>query len=250
MILLKWRDMKQDEQVFLIVMVILVVIGVIGGGMFYLSNKSNGNTTSSADQPSSVPTAVPAKGDENVVLTNRTVVMETNYGTLRIKMLDKEAPRTTENFIRLTARKYYDNLIFHRMVQIPGFSIIQGGDPKGNGTGGQSAFGKEFEDEIASKSNPNEIAYPELYFNATKSEIVYRKGYIAMANRGPNTNGSQFFIMLGDTRLDPNYTIFGKIDEADYAVLDKIASEVKPSNASGDGKPNKSIKIVKATLAE
>lgn len=177
--------MQEDEKVFGIVLVILFLIIALGGGIWYLRGKGS-------DMNSDTQARTLERGDEGVVLTDRTVIMETNYGTLHIEMLDEVAPRTTENFIRLTARKYFDNLKFHRIVQAPGFAIIQGGDPKGNGTGGQSFWGSEFEDEIAKIDNPNEFRAPELYFNDDQTEIIYRKGYVAMANRGPNTNGSQF----------------------------------------------------------
>lgn len=238
--------MEENKQTFFIVIIILIVIAIVGGGMIYLSNKNDVDKTQMTEQTNTQT----ASAENNLKLTDRTVIMDTNFGILHIQMLDKAAPKTAENFIRLTARKYFDGIAFHRMVQAPGFSIIQGGDPKGNGTGGQSAFGKSFEDEIVKKDNTSELVAPELYFNADKTATIYRKGYLAMANSGPNTNGSQFFIMLGDTRLDAKYTIFGKIDETDFVVLDKIANEVKPSGGSGDGKPNKEIKILKATLAE
>jgi cyclophilin family peptidyl-prolyl cis-trans isomerase len=92
-------------------------------------------------------------------------------------------------------RGYYNNLTFHRVE--PGF-VIQGGDPNGDGTGGTSIYGPTFEDEL----NPNTPSYQE----------GYKEGVVAMANRGPNTNGSQFFIMLADnTTLPHSYTIFGKV---------------------------------------
>lgn len=184
--------------------------------------------------------------EKDLVLTDRTVIMETNFGTLNIKMLDKAAPKTTENFIRLTNRKYFDNLTFHRMVEAPSMKIIQGGDPQGNGTGGQSAFGQKFVDEIF--DDKNDLIAPELYPNYDGQIATYQKGYLAMANSGPDTNGSQFFIMLGDTILPPSYTIFGQIDEADFSVLDKILEEVKPDSPAGDGKPDPEIKIIKAEL--
>lgn len=191
------------------------------------------------------PTSNPS--EDNLNFKNRTVVMETNFGTLNIIMLDKAAPKTTENFIRLTSRGYFDGIAFHRMVESPNFKIIQGGDPKGNGTGGESAWGRPFEDETHKKDNPSELVDTSLYADFDGRVTTYKKGLIAMANSGPNTNGSQFFVMLGETKLPPNYTIFGQIDSADFPVLDKILTEVDPP-ASGDGRPSKEIKIVKATL--
>jgi cyclophilin family peptidyl-prolyl cis-trans isomerase len=237
---------NQGNQSFAIIIVVLLFVTLIGGGMFYLSTRSGTAIEGTQQQPTDTNTNTDMEKD--LKLTDRVVVMETNFGTVHIKMLDKAAPKTTENFIRLTSRKYFDGLAFHRMVQMPQFSIIQGGDPKGNGTGGKSAFGSAFEDEIVKKDNPNELIAPELYYNADKTQVIYRKGFLAMANSGPNTNGSQFFIMLGDTRLNPAYTIFGQIPESDFAVLDKISSDVKPSGSSSDGRPNKEIRIIKATL--
>jgi cyclophilin family peptidyl-prolyl cis-trans isomerase len=99
------------------------------------------------------------------------------------------------NFATLAKKGYYDGLTFHRVV--PGF-VIQGGDPNGDGTGGRSIYGDTFPDEL----NPNTPSY----------QAGYQEGVVAMANRGPNTNGSQFFIMLADDpSLPKNYTIFGKV---------------------------------------
>lgn len=119
----------------------------------------------------------------------------TDKGNIIFRFERGDAPKTTENFIRLASKKYFDGLTFHRVEE--GF-VIQGGDPKGDGTGGESAWGGQFEDEI----NPLSPLYQD----------AYREGTVAMANSGPNTNGSQFFIMLADrTDLPKNYTIFGKV---------------------------------------
>lgn len=118
-------------------------------------------------------------------LKNKKAVLETNKGVIEFEIYP-EATKAATNFISLTNDKFYDGLSFHRVV--PGF-VIQGGDPVGNGTGGP---GYKFADEPVTKK--------------------YVKGIVAMANSGPNTNGSQFFIMLEDNlNLPPNYTIFGKV---------------------------------------
>ena len=114
-------------------------------------------------------------------------------GTIRIELLESDAPKTTENFITLAERGYYDGVIFHRVIK--GF-MIQGGDPTGTGRGGESAWGGRFNDEIDASS--------ALY------QRGYKKGTVAMANAGPNTNGSQFFVMHADYPLPPSYTIFGR----------------------------------------
>ncbi|HQU85113.1 MAG TPA: peptidylprolyl isomerase, partial [Pyrinomonadaceae bacterium] len=111
-------------------------------------------------------------------MANRVAVLETNKGTIKFELLEEDAPKTTENFRLLAERGYYDGVIFHRVIRN---FMIQGGDPLGEGYGGESAWGGRFDDEI-DKSSP-------LY------KGVYNKGTVAMANAGPNTNGSQFFIM-------------------------------------------------------
>ena len=139
-------------------------------------------------------------------MANRTAVIETNKGTIRFELLEEDAPKTTENFRLLAERNYYDGVIFHRVI--PNF-MIQGGDPLGEGYGGESAWGGKFDDEINRES--------ELYRG------VYDKGTVAMANAGPNTNGSQFFIMHVDYPLPPSYTKFGRVTEG-QEVVDAIAA--------------------------
>src|SRR5688500_7222994 len=121
-------------------------------------------------------------------------VLETDKGNIELELLETAAPKAVENFRLLAEHGYYDGLTFHRIVK--GF-MIQGGDPSGDGTGGQSAWGGKFPDEIQRES--------ELY------RAGYRRGIVAMANAGPNTNSSQFFIMHQDYRLAPDYVIFAKV---------------------------------------
>src|SRR5512139_4245405 len=138
-------------------------------------------------------------------MSNRTAVIETNKGTIKFELLEQDAPKTTENFRLLAERNYYDGVIFHRVIKN---FMIQGGDPLGEGYGGESAWGGKFDDEIDRMS--------DLYAG------VYEKGTVAMANAGPNTNGSQFFIMHVDYALPPSYTKFGKVIEG-QDVVDAIA---------------------------
>lgn len=137
---------------------------------------------------------------------NDIVTISTEKGDIKIEMYEADAPKTTKNFTEHAKSGYYNKLTFHRVE--PGF-VIQGGDPKGDGTGGESIYGETFADEL------NLLA--ESYKRG------YKKGTVAMANRGPNTNGSQFFIMLEDNdTLPKNYTIFGHVIEG-QDVVDKIA---------------------------
>ncbi|MDQ0216812.1 peptidyl-prolyl cis-trans isomerase B (cyclophilin B) [Oikeobacillus pervagus] len=117
--------------------------------------------------------------------------MKTNKGTIKIKLFPKQAPKTVENFVTHSKNGYYDGLIFHRVIKD---FMIQGGDPQGNGTGGESIFGAPFEDEFS----------PEL-FNL--------RGALSMANAGPNTNGSQFFIVQNQS-MDPGFR--GQMEKAGY----------------------------------
>ncbi|HPL92979.1 MAG TPA: peptidylprolyl isomerase [bacterium] len=135
--------------------------------------------------------------------TSNMITIETNHGTIVFETYNQDAPNTVANFIKLASNGFYDNLTFHRVI--PGF-MIQGGDPNGNGTGGP---GYQFADEL----NPNTPSYKE----------GYKKGVVAMANAGPNTNGSQFFIMTADYPLPHDYTIFGKVVSG-QDVVDAIAN--------------------------
>jgi cyclophilin family peptidyl-prolyl cis-trans isomerase len=142
-------------------------------------------------------------------------VIETDKGTIGIEFFATEAPTAVENFRLLAEHGYYDGLTFHRIVK--GF-MIQGGDPAGNGTGGQSAWGPPFADEINEES--------ALYQGG------YRRGLVAMANAGPNTNGSQFFILLEDYPLPPSYVIFARVTTGMDAV-DALANA--PTTLGSDG---------------
>lgn len=139
-------------------------------------------------------------------MSNSIAIIETTKGIIKFELLEADAPKTTENFRLLAARNYYDGVIFHRVI--PNF-MIQGGDPLGEGYGGESAWGGRFDDEIDRAS--------ELYAG------VYEKGTVAMANAGQNTNGSQFFIMHVDYPLPPSYTKFGRLLDG-HDVVDAIAN--------------------------
>lgn len=157
-------------------------------------------------------------------LLEANVILETNYGNIELKLFDKAAPMAVENFTKLAKGGYYNNTIFHRVIRN---FMIQGGDPTGSGRGGESIWGKEFKNEYA----PN---------------LVFDKPFLlAMANRGPNTNGSQFFITVAPTPwLNGGYTIFGKVVAGQSVVL-KI-SQV-PTMKPGD-RPLKKVVIKKAYL--
>jgi len=159
-------------------------------------------------------------------MPNRTAVLQTNKGTIRFELLESDAPKTTENFIQLAERGYYDGIVFHRVIK--GF-MIQGGDPTGTGRGGASAAGGRFNDEI----NPSSEVYKR----------GYKAGTVAMANAGPNTNGSQFFIMHADYNLPTSYTIFGRVTEG-QDVVNTIAT----SQTDRNDRPASEVKMEKVTI--
>lgn len=145
-----------------------------------------------------------------------TAIIKTTLGDITVE-LSKETPATTNNFVFLAKEGYYNQVIFHRVI--PGF-MIQGGDPTGTGMGGP---GYQFADE--------------------KFSGDYKRGTLAMANSGPNTNGSQFFLMHADTPLPPNYTIFG-MTVSGLEVIDQIASgKIGPNDRPEDPVSITSIEI-------
>ena len=146
--------------------------------------------------------------------------MQTNQGTIEIELFDDDAPKTVENFKKLARDGFYDGVIFHRVI--PDF-MIQGGDPTGTGSGGP---GYQFEDE----------------FNDNKIE----RGALAMANAGPNTNGSQFFIVTADACpwLDGKHTVFGKVTSG----METVTAIEQIETGPGD-KPRDEVRIESVTLA-
>src|SRR4051794_9517517 len=148
-----------------------------------------------------------------------TAVLQTNHGEIKIELFDEDAPKTVENFKKLAGDNFYDGVIFHRVIKD---FMIQGGDPTGTGTGGP---GYKFEDE----------------FNDHK--IV--RGALAMANAGPNTNGSQFFIVTTDAApwLDGKHTVFGQVVDG-MDVVDKIEA----SDTDANDKPREEARIETVTV--
>ena len=160
-------------------------------------------------------------GTRSFALDAKTVVLETNQGNIELKLSPEVAPKACENFLGLAEKGYYNGIIFHRVIK--GF-MLQGGDPTGTGRGGESIWGKPFEDEVS----------PNVEFD--------RAGLLAMANAGPNTNASQFFITVAPTPwLNMRHTIFGEVI-AGYDVVEKI--ENTATDASG--RPLNEQKIIKA----
>ncbi len=148
-----------------------------------------------------------------------TATIETTAGTMVAELYPGDAPNTVNNFVFLARDGFYDGVIFHRTI--PGF-MIQGGDPTGTGRGGP---GYRFDDEPVRRR--------------------YTRGTLAMANAGPDTNGSQFFVMHADYALPPNYTIFGKLTSGEE-VVDAIAT----APAGAQDRPHDPVSITSVTIAE
>lgn len=161
-------------------------------------------------------------GEEEASNMNRIAVIETNMGTIEIELFEDKAPVTTKNFIDLTEKGFYDGVIFHRII--PGF-MIQGGDPTGTGMGGPGyAIQDEFHADLRHDS----------------------KGILSMANAGPNTGGSQFFILLApQPHLDGRHSVFGKLIKGEN-VLDAIGAV----ETDGNDKPINEVKMTKVTIKE
>ncbi len=152
-----------------------------------------------------------------------TIVLETNQGIVELELMPEVAPKTCENFVSLAKKGYYDGIIFHRVIKN---FMIQGGDPTGTGRGGESIWGTPFEDEVSADAKFDSV------------------GLLAMANAGPGTNGSQFFITTAITPwLNMKHTIFGKVT-AGYEIVQKIEGTATDSSS----KPLEEQKIIKAYL--
>jgi peptidyl-prolyl cis-trans isomerase B (cyclophilin B) len=180
-----------------------------------------------------VPTGTPAKPVEpppTSAVPNSgevTATFQMTGGTVKVVMDRNAAPCTVNSFVSLVRQKFYDKTRCHRLVD-SGIFILQCGDPTGTGTGGP---GYSYADEL----------------DGTET---YPGGVVAMANGGPNTNGSQFFFVYDDSQLDPNYTVFGKMDDASRRVIGTMAYEGQDGkNPAGGGRPNNPSEIVSVTVA-
>lgn len=153
-----------------------------------------------------------------------TAILHTVKGDITIVLNAKDTPKTAENFVSLSRKNFYDGTVFHRVIA--GF-MIQGGDPKGDGTGGP---GYKFADEPFTGQ--------------------YSRGTVAMANSGPNTNGSQFFIMHEDSSLQKDYVIFGRVTKG-LDVVDAIATAaVKMSPSGEDSSPVVPVRVISVEIVE
>ena len=181
----------------------------------------------------SMPSADDLRTDGSTDLT-----LATNKGDIGVSVDHSQAPCAANSFEHLVSESFYDDTVCHRVVVSEGMKILQCGDPSGSGAGGP---GYTFPDEYPRWNEDGE---------QVEEEGLYTRGVLAMANSGPNTNGSQFFLVADESQLPNNYTIFGSISEDGLETLDGIIEENADANQEngGDGEPTDEVKIETASV--
>jgi serine/threonine protein kinase/cyclophilin family peptidyl-prolyl cis-trans isomerase len=191
----------------------------------------------SADSASK-PVSPPWAGEVSTDPARVGVTIVTNRGKIGLQLANNESPCTVHSFVSLTQHNFFDDTQCHRLTTSPGLSVLQCGDASGDGTGGP---GYQFADEYpADQYRPGDPAL--------KRPVLYPRGTLAMANGGPNTNGSQFFMVYRNSQLPPAYTVFGTIDASGLATLDKIAVG-GVAGGGDDGTPATKVTIKSVRLS-
>lgn len=196
--------------------------------------------TTTPDDPPARPVSLPPDPahtpDKGIVK----VMVVTNQGLMLLSLDRAKAPCTVQSFLHLAKSRFYDFTTCHRLTLYPTLKVLQCGDPSGTGEGGP---GYSYKDEL-----PTDL--PNWPDDPTGTRKVYARGTLAMANAGPNTNGSQFFLVFGDSRLRPDYTVFGSVDRLGLATLDRVAAGgIAPTPddpAPVDGPPVRKTDIIVA----
>ena len=184
----------------------------------------------------SKPVEPPRSGKVPTDPATISVSMVTTQGNIGLQLDNAKAPCTVNSFASLAAKDYFNDTPCHRLTT-GGLSVLQCGDPTGTGTGGPGyQFANEYPTNQYQPDNP-----------ALQQPVVYPRGTVAMANAGPGTNGSQFFLVYQDSQLPPNYTVFGKIDDTGLATLDKIAAG-GVEGGGPDGKPALDVELKSVAL--
>lgn len=214
--------MKVNYRNFLLFLLAIVIVAV-GVILIFSTNTSKSSMKTESQQSDKKQFSSPPKMTISPDKKYKAAI-STSKGDMEIELFAKDTPVTVNNFVYLARTGFYDGTIFHRIIKD---FMIQGGDPKGDGSGGP---GYTFDDEKITKD--------------------YKRGIVAMANRGPNTNGSQFFIMHKDYDLPKNYVIFGQVING-LDTLDKIAETPTADNGNGEkSKPTETVKIEKIQISE
>ena len=271
---LERRAQKEKQQRILTVAGSLLAIAVAAGliAWFVLGNKDATTTASSPSSSKSSPTTLTRGGDGQLpafkapadlgancqyptaqpaskkvdapksgkVPTDPatfSVSMSTDQGNIGLVLNNAEAPCTVNSFASLAQKGYFDNTICHRLTTAASLGVLQCGDPSGTGSGGP---GYQFANEYPTNQYPKDDP-------ALQKPVLYPRGSLAMANAGSDTNGSQFFLVYKDSKLPPNYTVFGTIDGTGLATLDKIAT-AGVAGGGEDGKPATEVKVKSVLL--
>jgi peptidyl-prolyl cis-trans isomerase B (cyclophilin B) len=188
-------------------------------------------------EPAGKPVKPPRTGRVPTDPAQVSASMVTSQGNIGLLLAQAKSPCTVNSFASLAAQKYFDDNKCHRLTTAPASGVLQCGDPKGDGTGGPGyQFANEYPTDQYKPDDP-----------ALHQPVVYPRGTLAMANAGPDTNGSQFFMVYKDTQLPPEYTVFGTVQADGLATLDKIA---KGGVAGGgeDGPPATEVTIKSVRL--
>ena len=188
-------------------------------------------------QPASKKVDAPKSGKVPTDPATISVSMSTDQGNIGLVLNNAEAPCTVNSFASLAQKGYFDNTICHRLTTAASLGVLQCGDPSGTGSGGP---GYQFANEYPTNQYPKDDP-------ALQKPVLYPRGSLAMANAGSDTNGSQFFLVYKDSKLPPNYTVFGTIDGTGLATLDKIAT-AGVAGGGEDGKPATEVKVKSVLL--
>lgn len=183
-------------------------------------------------QPASKPVDPPRSGKVPTDPAEVSVSMMTDQGPVGLMLANAKAPCTVNSFISLATKNFFDNTHCHRLTTAATLSVLQCGDPDGDGSGGP---GYQFANEYPTSQYPPGDP-------AAQEPITYPRGTLAMANAGPGTNGSQFFLVYKDSQLPPQYTVFGRIQDDGLATLDKIAA-AGVAGGGDDGPPATEVTI-------
>lgn len=187
--------------------------------------------------PADKPVTPPREGRVPTDPAQVSASVSTNQGDIGLQLDNAKSPCTVNNFASLAQQGFFDNTTCHRLTTAPAMKVLQCGDPTGTGLGGP---GYRFPNEYP--SNQYRLSDPGL-----RRPIEYPRGTLAMANAGPGTNGSQFYLVYGDSQLPPTYTVFGTIDATGLATLDKIAAR-GVAGGGDDGRPAAEVTITSARL--
>ena len=270
---LESRAQKDKQRRIFTVAGALVAIAAAAAAIFTFVINDKGSTTSSATSTSAAPTAPPPRGGEGQLPVFKaaadlgancqypaaqkasrgvdapksgkvptdpatiSVSMSTDQGNIGLVLNNAEAPCTVNSFASLAQKGFFNDTICHRLTTAGSLGVLQCGDPTGSGSGGP---GYQFANEYPANQYPKNDP-------ALQKPVLYPRGTLAMANAGPDTNGSQFFLVYKDSQLPPDYTVFGTIDATGLATLDKIAQN-GVAGGKDDGKPATEVKVKSVLL--